>query len=94
MFNLFAVAVFWSFMADVFSNVQARAFYGYIGAAGTIGAFLGPTLTSTLVQRVAEALESGLGNPKRPVVAIVGGAILESKEVKDHPGVEALETLH
>lgn len=38
-FNLFAVAVFWSFMADVFSNVQARAFYGYIGAAGTIGAF-------------------------------------------------------
>jgi AAA family ATP:ADP antiporter len=54
-FNLFAVAVFWSFMADVFSNVQARAFYGYIGAAGTIGAFLGPTLTSTLVQRVGIA---------------------------------------
>ncbi|WP_313346730.1 MFS transporter [Stenotrophomonas sp.] len=54
-FNLFAVAVFWSFMADVFSNTQARAFYGYIGAAGTIGAFLGPTLTSTLVQRVGIA---------------------------------------
>lgn len=50
-FNLFAVAVFWSFMADVFSNVQARAYYGYIGAAGTIGAFLGPILTASLVQR-------------------------------------------
>jgi len=54
-FNLFAVAVFWSFMADVFSNVQARAFYGYIGAAGTVGAFLGPIITSTLVQRVGIA---------------------------------------
>lgn len=54
-FNLFAVAVFWSFMADVFSNTQARAFYGYIGAAGTIGAFLGPIITSALVQRVGIA---------------------------------------
>lgn len=54
-FNLFAVAVFWSFMADVFSNVQARAFYGYIGAAGTVGAFLGPVITSSLVQRVGIA---------------------------------------
>ena len=51
-FNLFAVAVFWSFMADVYSNVEARKYYGYIGAAGTIGAFLGPMLTRTLVQRV------------------------------------------
>ena len=54
-FNLFAVAVFWSFMADVFSNAQARAYYGYIGAAGTIGAFLGPILTASLVQRVGIA---------------------------------------
>jgi len=54
-FNLFAVAVFWSFMADVFSNVEARAYYGYLGAAGTIGAFLGPIITSALVQRVGIA---------------------------------------
>jgi len=54
-FNLFAVAVFWSFMADVFSDVEARAYYGYIGAAGTIGAFLGPILTGALVQRVGIA---------------------------------------
>jgi AAA family ATP:ADP antiporter len=51
-FNLFAVAVFWSFMADVYSNAEARRYYGYIGAAGTIGAFLGPILTRTLVERV------------------------------------------
>lgn len=51
-FNLFAVAVFWSFMADVFNNAEARRYYGYIGAAGTVGAFLGPVLTRTLVERV------------------------------------------
>lgn len=51
-FNLFAVAVFWSFMADVYDNAQARRYYGYIGAAGTLGAFLGPVLTRTLVQQV------------------------------------------
>lgn len=54
-FNLFAVAVFWSFMSDVFSNAQARAYYGYIGAAGTLGAFLGPIITATLVRRIGIA---------------------------------------
>jgi len=54
-FNLFAVAVFWSFMADVFSNTEAKAYYGYIGAAGTLGAFLGPILTRTLVERIGIA---------------------------------------
>ncbi|HYG06575.1 MAG TPA: MFS transporter [Stenotrophomonas sp.] len=54
-FNLFAVAVFWSFMADVFSNADAKAYYGYIGAAGTVGAFVGPLLTRTLAERIGIA---------------------------------------
>jgi AAA family ATP:ADP antiporter len=54
-FNLFAVAVFWSFMADVFSNEEARAYYGYIGAAGTLGAFIGPFMTRGLVERIGIA---------------------------------------
>ena len=51
-FNLFAVSVFWSFMADVFSNENAKKVYGYIGAGGTIGALLGPMITRLLVQRI------------------------------------------
>ena len=54
-FNLFAVAVFWSFMADVYDNAEARRYYGYIGAAGTLGAFLGPMLTRALAERVGIA---------------------------------------
>ena len=48
-FNLFAVTVFWSFMADVFDNEHAKQVYGYIGAGGTIGALVGPVITRYLV---------------------------------------------
>ena len=51
-FNLFVVSVFWSFMADLFSNVQARRVFGFIAAGGTIGALTGPALTALLVQPV------------------------------------------
>lgn len=54
-FNLFAVAVFWSFMADVYDDRAARRYYGYIGAAGTLGAILGPLLTRALVERLGIA---------------------------------------
>lgn len=44
-FNLFAVVVFWSFMADLFSSEQGKRLFGFIGAGGTAGALLGPTVT-------------------------------------------------
>jgi ATP:ADP antiporter, AAA family len=44
-FNLFAVAVFWSFMADVFDSEQGKRLFGFIGAGGTAGALLGPIIT-------------------------------------------------
>jgi AAA family ATP:ADP antiporter len=47
-FNLFVVSVFWSFMADLFSNTQGRRLFGFIAAGGSAGALLGPTLTATL----------------------------------------------
>ncbi|MDO5610871.1 MAG: MFS transporter [Pseudomonadota bacterium] len=55
-FNLFAVSVFWSYMADVFDNDHAKRVYGFIGAGGTIGALLGPMITQSLVGRI------GVGN--------------------------------
>ncbi|AWV08265.1 membrane protein [Lysobacter maris] len=54
-FNMFAVTVFWSFMADVFDNDHAKRFYGYIGAGGTLGALAGPALTTALVGRLGVA---------------------------------------
>jgi ATP:ADP antiporter, AAA family len=54
-FNLFAVSVFWSFMADVYDDALAKRFYGYIGAGGTIGAIVGPSITKALAERVGVA---------------------------------------
>src|SRR4249919_4088350 len=51
-FNLFAVSVFWSFMADVFDDAHAKQVYGYIGAGGTIGALVGPMITRNLAPRL------------------------------------------
>ncbi len=44
-FNLFAVTVFWSFMADLFTSEQGKRLFGFIGAGGTAGALLGPLVT-------------------------------------------------
>ena len=44
-FNLFAIAVFWSFMADVFTSEQGKRLFGFIGAGGTAGGLLGPAIT-------------------------------------------------
>jgi len=47
-FNLFVVSVFWSFMADLFSPPQGARLFGVIAAGGSIGAMVGPLLTTGL----------------------------------------------
>jgi AAA family ATP:ADP antiporter len=44
-FNLFAVSVFWSFMADLFSSEQGKRLFAFIAAGGSAGALAGPALT-------------------------------------------------
>lgn len=54
-FNLFVVSVFWSFMADTFTNQQAKRLFGVIAAGGTAGALSGPMLTAALVVHIGPA---------------------------------------
>ena len=49
-FNLFAVSIFWSFMADVFASEQGKRLFGFIAAGGSAGALLGPVVTMGLAQ--------------------------------------------
>ena len=51
-FNLFVISLFWSFMADIFSNAQARRLFGVIAAGGSSGAIAGPLLTALLVGHI------------------------------------------
>src|SRR5687767_13278290 len=54
-FNLFAVSVFWSYMADIWRDAEARRLYGFIAAGGTIGGLLGPQITNLFVTRIGVA---------------------------------------
>lgn len=47
-FNLFVVAVYWSFMADLFDSSQAHRLFPIIALGGTVGAIAGPALTRGL----------------------------------------------
>ncbi|MDO9405617.1 MAG: MFS transporter [Polaromonas sp.] len=47
-FNLFVVSIFWSVLADCFSNAQGRRLFGFIAAGGTAGTFAGPALAASV----------------------------------------------
>ena len=53
-FSLFHISVFWSFMADTFSRLQATRLFGFIGAGASIGAIGGPGVAALLL--IASAL--------------------------------------
>jgi ATP:ADP antiporter, AAA family len=63
-FNLFAVSVFWSFMADLFTSEQGKRLFGFIAAGGSAGALLGPAVTV------------GLAVPLGPVNLLIVAALL------------------
>ena len=63
-FNLFAVSVFWSFMADLFAAEQGKRLFGFIAAGGSLGALAGPAMTV------------GLAAPIGPVNLLIVAALL------------------
>jgi AAA family ATP:ADP antiporter len=64
-FNLFAVSVFWGFMADRFDAKAAARRFGFIAMGGTLGAMAGAAVTGALVERLGE----------RQLLLIAAGAI-------------------
>jgi len=62
-FNLFVVSVFWSLMADVFTEDQGKRLFGMISMGGTLGAVVGAAVT--------QALSSGDWGFKLPVAGLM-----------------------
>jgi AAA family ATP:ADP antiporter len=54
-FNLFVISVFWSFMADIWNDEQARRLFGVIAAGGSTGGLLGPLIAQHLVGRLGNS---------------------------------------
>ncbi len=48
-FNLLVISVFWELMADHYTREQGGRLFGLIAAGGSLGAVVGPLLTSELV---------------------------------------------
>ena len=69
-FNLFAVSVFWSFMADIWREEEARRLFGFIAAGGSAGAIVGPALTAVLAPSL------GPVNLLPLAATILGGALV------------------
>ncbi len=51
-YNLFAVSVFWGFMADVWRSDQGKRLFGFIGLGGTLGAIVGASVTAALARAI------------------------------------------
>jgi ATP:ADP antiporter, AAA family len=69
-FNLFVVSVFWSFMADLWRDEQARRLFGFIAAGGSAGAIVGPALTTAIVGLI------GPVNLLPVAAAVLAGALI------------------
>ena len=54
-FNLFVVSLFWSVMADIWTTEDAKRLFGLIAAGGSVGAFIGPLITQSLVHVLGPA---------------------------------------
>src|SRR5262245_448031 len=51
-FNLFVIAVFWSFMADLFDKEQGKRLFAFITAGASVGAMSGSAITRLLAESV------------------------------------------
>ena len=79
--NLFFVALFWSFMADLFGPERGRRLFAAIAMGGTLGAFLGATFTAHFAARlgtewllvVAAALLLACCAPVAGLLAVTSG---------------------
>lgn len=59
-FNLFVVSVFWSFMADIWNDEQAKLLFPLIGLGGTLGAITGPLITRSLIEVISPSYLLGI----------------------------------
>ncbi len=78
-FNLFAVSVFWSFMADLYKSDAGKRLFGFIAAGGSAGALVGPAVTIALAQPL------GAINLLLVAAVLLEGAVLCARRLEFAP---------
>jgi AAA family ATP:ADP antiporter len=54
-FNVFAISVFWSLMADLFKREQGKRLFGFVSAGGSAGGLLGPLAAQYVTPHIGQA---------------------------------------
>lgn len=72
-FNLFAVSVFWGFMADAFTNEQGKRLFGAVAVGGTLGTIAGSAVAAALTAGISIA---GVAVKIEPAVLMLGCAAM------------------
>jgi AAA family ATP:ADP antiporter len=88
-FNLFVVAVFWSFMADLFSSEQGKRLFGFVAAGGSAGALAGSALTGTLVHVVGVANLFGVAAALLAASILCAGRLGAWARAREVPRIDA-----
>lgn len=81
-FNLFAVSLFWSFMADLYDSAQSRRLFPVIALGGTLGSIAGPLIAGVLP--VEELLFASMAM----LAGAIGCAAALSRWSRRHPNEE------
>ena len=93
-FNLFVVAVFWSFMADIFTVDQSHRLFSVISIGGGLGAIGGSLLAGSLVGHIGIAkllaVSAGLLGCS---IACIAGLVVWSRRNPIEKGVDRNEVV-
>jgi AAA family ATP:ADP antiporter len=81
-FNLFVVSIFWSFMADLYDNVQSRRLFPVIALGGTLGTLVGPAIARLV------PIEQLLFSSVAMLVGAIACSIALARWARRHPNPE------
>ncbi len=91
-FNLLAISVFWSFMADLFSRSQAKRLFGFIAAGGTLGGIVGPALATLLATRIGNNNLLLIASAGFAATALLVSLLAREKQALAAAGAESQRT--
>jgi AAA family ATP:ADP antiporter len=78
-FNLFVVTLFWSAMADLFSQISGRRWFGILASAGSLGSISGSFLASRVVQTADPRTLIWIALVALQLAYVVGCCVLRSR---------------
>jgi len=85
-FNMWAVSLFWSVMADQWGFDRSKRVFGFIAVGGTLGAALGSWITTTLIHSLDRGILILVAASMLEIVARLSGRLVLLAERQERRG--------